>query len=82
MPSPAGTHTFTVTVDGETLEIPDHQLTPAEIMTRAGINPATNYLIEIRGHERVSLEGKNDEPIQIHEKLQLVSVNTGPMPVS
>ncbi|MBA2720965.1 MAG: hypothetical protein H0U52_17245 [Chloroflexi bacterium] len=75
-------HAFTITVDGEPLEITEHELTPADIMTRAGIDPATNYLLEIRGHERVSLEGKNDVPIHIHEKLQLVSVNTGPKPVS
>jgi hypothetical protein len=58
-------HAFTITVDGELLEIIEHELTPAEIMSRAGIDPATNYLLEI-----------------IHEKLQFVSVNTGPKPVS
>lgn len=73
---------FTITVDGEVLEITEHELTPAAIMSRAGIDPTTHYLLEIRGHERVPLEGKNDLPIHIHEKLQLVSVNTGPKPVS
>ncbi len=75
-------HTFTITVDGEPLEVPEHELTPAEIMRRAGIDAATHYLIEIEGRIQKSLEGKNDVPIHIHEGLKLVSVSTGPTPVS
>ncbi len=75
-------HTFTITVDGERLEVAEHELTPAEIMARAGLDPATHYLIEIDGRHQTSLEGKNDQPIHIHEGLKLVSVSTGPTTVS
>jgi hypothetical protein len=73
---------FTITVDGEELAITEHKLTPRTIMERVGIDPATHYLVIIEGRHRESLEGKNDEPIQIHEKLTLVSVFTGETPVS
>jgi hypothetical protein len=73
---------FTITVDGEELTVTERRLTPGTIMERVGIDPATHYLVIIRGRQRESLEGKNDEPIQIHEKLTLVSVFTGETPVS
>jgi hypothetical protein len=73
---------FTITVDGEELTVTEHELTPATIMARVGIDPATHYLVIIEGRHRESLEGKNDEPIRIHEKLTLVSVFTGETPVS
>ena len=73
---------FTIIVDGEELVVTDHELTPTMIMERAGIDPATHYLVIIEGRHRESLEGKNDELIRIHEKLTLVSVFTGETPVS
>jgi hypothetical protein len=73
---------FTITVDGEELTVTEHRLTPRTIMERVGIDPAKHYLVVIKGRHRESLEGKTDEPIQIHEKLTLVSVFTGETPVS
>ena len=73
---------FTIIVDGEELVVTDHELTPTMIMERAGIDPATHYLVIIEGRHRESLEGKNDELIRIHERLTLVSVFTGETPVS
>ena len=73
---------FTITVDGEELTVTEHKLTPGTIMELVGIEPATHYLVIIEGRHRESLEGKNDELIQIHEKLMLVSVFTGETPVS
>lgn len=52
---------FTITVDGEELIVTEHQLTPATIMERAGIEPATHYLVIIEGGHRESLEGKADQ---------------------
>ena len=73
---------FTITVDGEELTVTEHRLTPRTIMERVDIDPATHYLVIIEGRHRESLEGKNDQLIQIHEKLTLVSVFTGETPVS
>lgn len=78
----ASAHTFTITVDGEPIEVAEHELTPAEIMARAGIDASTHYLVEVEGRDQKSLQGKNDVPIHIHEGLKLVSVSTGPTPVS
>ena len=80
-PNPEG-HTFTIKVDGEELEVAEHDLTSTEIMLRSGIDPASNYLVEIRGKHRESYEGRPDEPIHIHEGLTLVSVFTGAKTVS
>lgn len=74
--------TFTITVDGEPLDVTEHELTPAEIMRRVGLDPDTHYLVERRGKEQISLQGKSDDPIRVHEHLTLVSVFTGPTPVS
>lgn len=75
-------HTFAITVDGDELSIAEHELTPRQIMKRAGIDPDTHYLVELRGDQQVSLQATPDDPIHIHEKLKLISVYSGPKPVS
>lgn len=76
------TVTFHFTVDGEELSTHEHQLTPRQIMVLAGIEPATHFLTEIRGHEQISFEGKPDEPIRMHNGLVFISSSVGPTPVS
>jgi hypothetical protein len=57
-------------------------LTPFEIMSNAGINPNENYLVEIRGRQRVSYQDKPDDPIKMHDGQKFVVVFVGPVPVS
>lgn len=57
-------------------------LTPVEIMTDAKVDPAQNYLVQIKGQERISYQGKPDEPIEMHDGMKFVTVYTGPVPVS
>jgi hypothetical protein len=80
--APSSGHTFAISVDGEDLTVSEHELAPAEIMSRVGLDVNTHYLVEIEGAHRQSFEGRNDTPIHIHEKLKLVSVYTGPTTVS
>lgn len=74
--------TFNYTVDDEAQSTDLHEMTPREILTKAGIDPASHYLVQIRGHERVSYENKLDEPIRMHQHMKFISISVGPTPVS
>ena len=70
------------TVDGEDQETRERELTPNEILRKAEVDPATHYLVEIRGRERISYQDRGDEPIRLHQGAKFVSVFVGPTPVS
>lgn len=74
--------TFDYTVDGEPQQTTAHELTANQILTNAGIDTASHYLVQIEGAHRVSYEGKPNETIHMHEHMKFVSVSTGPTPVS
>jgi len=75
-------HEIHFTVDGEPLETRDRELTPNEILRKFGKDPATQYLVQIKGHERISYQGKGDEPIKMHNEMRFQVISTGPTPVS
>jgi hypothetical protein len=75
-------HVTTFEVDGEPVETTEKTLTPNQIMELAGVDPATHYLVELKGREQESYEGRADEPIHVHEKQKFITVATGPTPVS
>lgn len=75
-------HLIHYSVNDEPQETSEHELTPRQILTNAGINADENYLVEIHGQKRESYEGKMDEPIKMHEHQKFVSVFTGPVTVS
>ena len=74
--------TFHYTVDGEPQETEAHQLTPNQILTHAGLDPGTHYLVEIKGDTKESFQGKGEVELHMHEGMVFVSVFTGPTPVS
>lgn len=70
-------------VDGEPYETDKQVLTPNEIIREFGQkDPATNYLVQIDGRQRISYQGKGDEPIRLHDGERFQIVFTGPTPVS
>jgi hypothetical protein len=73
---------ITFTVDDEPVTTTEKQLTPNQILVLAGIDPATNYLVQTEGRHQVSYEGRGDDPIRVHENAAFVSVSTGPTPTS
>jgi hypothetical protein len=73
---------ITFTVDGEPITTTEEQLTPNQILRLAGIDPATNYLVQVEGRRQVSYQGRGDETIRVHEHEVFVSVSTGPTPTS
>src|SRR6185437_11791314 len=71
------------TVDGEEYETTKRELTPNEIIREFGKkDPASNYLVEIKGHHKISFQGKGDEKIKMHDGMHFQIVSTGPTPVS
>ena len=74
--------TFTVSVDGEPVEIPRKDVTPRIILEAAGLDPTTRYLIEKRGHNNVSYKGKTDDDLNVHENQVFLTGRCGPVTVS
>ncbi len=75
---------ITYTLDDEAQTTADKTLTPRQILTAAGIDAATHYLVLLHGNsgQRTSYEQKVDEIIHMHPNMRFVSVSTGPTPVS
>lgn len=74
-------HVIHYFVDAEEQTTTDPNLTVAQILKNAGLDPATHFLIEIRGQHQVPHQDLN-EVIHIHEKEKFISVFSGPTPVS
>lgn len=68
--------------DGEPLRLPAGDTTPNEILTIAGLDPATNYLVLIQGRHQVSYQGNGDEQIHAHKDESFIALSTGPTPTS
>lgn len=77
---PGGPIAFTV--DGEPVTTTEEQLTPNQVLSLAGIDSATNYLVQVEGRHQVSYQGRGEERIRVHEHEVFVSVSTGPTPTS
>jgi hypothetical protein len=75
-------HPTTVTVDDEPVTTEQPDVTPNNIMTAAGVDPTTHYLVQVEGRHQTSYQGKGDVPIHVHEHEVFITVNTGPTPVS
>ena len=73
---------FHYTVDDEPQTTSEHVLTPREILTKAGLNPTSYYLVLIRGNEQVSYKDKYDEQIHMNQNMTFISVFIGETPVS
>ncbi len=77
-------HEIYIFVDGERHEVKKRDTTPNEIIREFGgaLDPSTHYLVRIKGHEKISFQGKGNEPIRLHndERFQIISI--GPTPVS
>lgn len=69
-------------VDGERITVRTQRMTPNEILLKAGIDPASHYLVEIKGRDQTSYEGQGDVEIRVHDGDKFVSVSTGATPTS
>lgn len=74
--------TFTYTVDAEQLTTEQHELTPRQILDKAGLSPAVYYLEIKDGNHTASYKDKLDTPIHMHEGMTFISIKMGPTPLS
>ncbi len=72
---------LTYFVDGEKQETKERELTVAQILGKAGLDPKTHYLVELRGAEQIKLTDPN-EVVKLHEHEKFISVFTGMTPLS
>ncbi len=75
-------HQIEFKVNSQIIKTIEHELTPVQIMGLAHIDPQTNYLVQIKGHEQISYQGKPEEEIHLHEHMVFITVSIGPTPVS
>lgn len=74
-------HVTTFFVDTETLTTTEKSLSVKEILEKAELDPATHYLIELRGDHQIDHKDLTEE-VKIHEGEKFISVFTGETPVS
>jgi len=76
-------HEIHFTVDAEPHNTDKRELTPNQIIRKyGGKDPATHYLVQIKGKDKISYEGRGDEEIKMHDGMHFQVVSKGPTPVS
>lgn len=75
--------TIRIQVNERPFDVADRDMTARELLALVGETPDTHVLYLVKGkRERESYADRPDEPIKLKEKIQFVSVSTGPTPVS
>ena len=74
-------HEITYYVDNEPQETTERILTVRQILEKAGDDPATHYLLELRGDQQVPHRNL-DEEIKLHQNERFAAIFTGETPVS
>lgn len=69
------------TVDGESLETRDHELTPNQILELAGLDPKLRYLTEVKPKDE-SFKGRGTDPIRMVNCMVFISLSCGPTTTS
>lgn len=75
-------HTITYEVNGESESTTEKVLTPVQIIKNAGLDPESNYLIEIKGNQQISYKDNPNEEIKMHNNMKFITNYTGPTPVA
>ncbi|HVR87948.1 MAG TPA: hypothetical protein VHG53_00195 [Candidatus Limnocylindria bacterium] len=66
------------TVDGVEQETTKRRMTPREILTKAGLNPAERYLIQLHGKDQEPYKDTMDTPIDVREDAKFITASLGP----
>lgn len=75
-------HQIDYTVNDEDQHTREQELAPKTIMGNAGFDPASHYLVLLRGHDRISYKEHPDDPIKLHEHMKFLAISCAPTPVS
>ena len=74
--------TFTVTVNGDPVEIPRTDMTARKVLIAAGLDPKQRYLIAKDGNRTIWYKDNPDEAIHVHENQVFLTGRLGPVSVS
>lgn len=75
-------HLIHYKVDDEPESTDQKFLTPVQIMKGAGIDPQTNYLEQVTGHDFISYKDNPNTEIEMKNGMRFITKPIGPMPVS
>lgn len=70
-------HLIHYTVDNEPQTTSERELTVRQILVNASEDPTKVYLIEVKGKEKISFEGRLDERIHMHDGMVFVTAAIG-----
>ena len=73
---------ITIKIDNEPYEAPKNPMTANEILQLGGLDPDSNYLVQIKDGERIKYEDKGEQPIDLFEGATFVGHYTGEKGVS
>ena len=82
IPNPQAEKQVQVKIDGEETLLPSREITPNEILSLVGLDPASHYLVEVQGRHQNSYQGAGDGIIRVHNNQVFISLSTGPTPTS
>ncbi len=71
-----------ITIDHEPHEAPENPMSANGILRLGGLDPDSNYLVQIKDGDRIRYEGKGEELIFLYEGAAFVGHYTGPKGVS
>ena len=74
--------TFNYKVDDEVYKTDKKEMTPNEILINAKFNPSQVYLIELEGEKETSFRDDPNKILHMHEGMEFITANRGPLPVS
>jgi hypothetical protein len=74
--------TIEILIDGEPHKVRERELTVGEILALAGKDPASFYLVEIKGPREREPHKDPAERIKLHKHSKFVTVSCGETPVS
>ncbi|MYE33719.1 MAG: hypothetical protein F4X23_02575 [Gemmatimonadales bacterium] len=73
---------ITIKIDGELHEARENPMSANDILRLGGLDPGSNYLVEIRDGERIKYEGNGEQQIFLYEGAVFVGHYTGSKGVS
>ncbi len=71
-----------IKIDGEQHDAPENPMSADDILRLGGLDPDSNYLVQIKDGERIKYDGDGEQLILLYEGAAFVGHYTGPKGVS
>ena len=73
---------ISIKIDSEPHEALENPMSADDILRLGGLDPESNYLVQIKDGERIRYDGKGEQPIFLYDGAEFVGHYTGPKGVS